>query len=101
VVDPAGDAPLPEFGKGAEQEVKRPTIKLLNKKMLPRWEIVLVFFKNLRRDFMVLLVLEALLALLLLLGIVWWTMFSGRTNGELKSKKENQTQTETNDKHTT
>jgi hypothetical protein len=32
---------------------------------------------------MVLIVLEALLALLLLVGIVWWTMFSGRKGGEL------------------
>jgi hypothetical protein len=29
-----------------------------------------------------LLLLEALLALALLLFIVWWTMFSGRRNGE-------------------
>lgn len=33
---------------------------------------------------MVLLLLEALGALLLLIFIVWWTMFSGRKNGELK-----------------
>lgn len=30
-----------------------------------------------------LLFLEALLALLILIGIVWWTMFSGRRKGEL------------------
>jgi hypothetical protein len=30
-----------------------------------------------------LILLEALGALLLLLGIVWWTMFSGRPKGEL------------------
>ena len=35
---------------------------------------------------MSLLLLEALGALLLLLFIVWWTMFSGRKNGELKSE---------------
>ena len=35
---------------------------------------------------MVLLLLEALGALLLLVFIVWWTMFSGRKNGELKEK---------------
>jgi hypothetical protein len=29
-----------------------------------------------------LLLLEALGALLILLGIVWWTMFSGRKKGE-------------------
>lgn len=32
---------------------------------------------------MVLILLEALGALLLLVLIVWWTMFSGRKNGEL------------------
>lgn len=31
---------------------------------------------------MVLILLEALLALTLLVLIVWWTMFSGRRNGE-------------------
>jgi hypothetical protein len=29
-----------------------------------------------------LLILEALTALALLLGLVWWTMFSGRRRGE-------------------
>lgn len=29
-----------------------------------------------------LILLEALLALLILVGIVWWTMFSGRRRGE-------------------
>jgi hypothetical protein len=32
---------------------------------------------------MTLIILEALGAGLLLVGIVWWTMFSGRNNGEL------------------
>jgi hypothetical protein len=32
---------------------------------------------------MVLILLEALLALVLIVAIVWWTMFSGRKNGEL------------------
>lgn len=32
---------------------------------------------------MILLLLEALGALVLLVFIVWWTMFSGRKNGEL------------------
>jgi hypothetical protein len=32
---------------------------------------------------MLLLFLEALAALLALILIVWWTMFSGRTKGEL------------------
>ena len=34
---------------------------------------------------MSLLLLEALGALLLLLLIVWWTMFSGRDRGEMKT----------------
>ncbi len=34
---------------------------------------------------MTLLILEALGALLLLVLIVWWTMFSGRDKGELRS----------------
>ncbi|WP_167784799.1 hypothetical protein [Ramlibacter rhizophilus] len=31
---------------------------------------------------MLLILLEALLALVVLVGIVWWTMFSGRPKGE-------------------
>ena len=31
-----------------------------------------------------LILLEALLALVVLVAIVWWTMFSGRKRGELK-----------------
>ena len=37
---------------------------------------------------MTLLLLEALGALLILIFIVWWTMFSGRKNGELKDGKD-------------
>ncbi len=37
---------------------------------------------------MALLLLEALGALLILLAIVWWTMFSGRRNGELPPEAE-------------
>ena len=40
---------------------------------------------------MVLLLLEALGALILLIFIVWWTMFSGRKNGELKGDKQSET----------
>jgi hypothetical protein len=38
---------------------------------------------NPRKRFMLLILLEALLAGLLLVAIVWWTMFSGRKGGEL------------------
>lgn len=40
---------------------------------------------------MTLLLLEALGALLLLIFIVWWTMFSGRKNGELRDDVHPQT----------
>ena len=43
---------------------------------------------------MVLLLLEALLALVILIGIVWWTMFSGRHKGELKSADQDRSQDE-------
>lgn len=36
---------------------------------------------------MTLLLLEALGALVILVLIVWWTMFSGRKNGEMKSQE--------------
>ena len=36
-----------------------------------------------RLGFMGLILLEALLALIVLVAIVWWTMFSGRKRGEL------------------
>jgi len=35
-----------------------------------------------------LILLEALLALLILVGIVWWTMFHGRSKGELAPPDE-------------
>ena len=37
---------------------------------------------------MLLILLEALLALALLLFIVWWTMFSGRSKGELRETQK-------------
>jgi hypothetical protein len=37
---------------------------------------------------MTLLLLEALAALLILVFIVWWTMFSGRRKGELPADAE-------------
>ena len=36
------------------------------------------------RRVMTLLLLEALLAMMVLIFIVWWTMFSGRKKGEIK-----------------
>ena len=46
---------------------------------------------------MTLILLEALGALLLLVLIVWWTMFSGRKGGELPSK-ETETSESTRDR---
>ena len=46
---------------------------------------------------MALILLEALLALLVLLFIVWWTMFSGRKKGELMSDQETQVQVQKKD----
>ena len=37
---------------------------------------------------MLLLLLEALFAGLLFVGIIWWTMFSGRKGGELPRQDE-------------
>ena len=39
---------------------------------------------------MSLILLEALGALLLLLLIVWWTMFSGRHKGELRDARQDE-----------
>ena len=46
---------------------------------------------------MTLLLLEALGALLLLVFIVWWTMFSGREKGELKKSDSLPKEAETRD----
>jgi hypothetical protein len=43
-------------------------------------------FNNRLARTMWLIILEALLALGVLVAIVWWTMFSGRKNGELDDK---------------
>ena len=45
---------------------------------------------HLTQEFMLLILLEALLALGLLVLIVWWTMFSGRPKGEPPSGDEDQ-----------
>lgn len=47
-----------------------------------------------------LILLEALLALVVFLAIIWWTMFSGRKGGELMepSKDAPQTQAHETDK---
>lgn len=47
-------------------------------------------FETRRIRSMTLLLLEALGALVLLVFIVWWTMFSGRKGGELPEEVERQ-----------
>lgn len=41
---------------------------------------------------MSLILLEAFGAMVILIAIVWWTMFSGRKNGELHKRPENKVQ---------
>jgi hypothetical protein len=50
--------------------------------------IIQNFFANWEKTAMILLLLEALAALLILVFIVWWTMFSGRQGGEIKPDED-------------
>ena len=43
-----------------------------------------------RKNFMLMLMLEAFAVLLLVIFIIWWTMFSGRKNGELQEESQDQ-----------
>lgn len=47
-----------------------------------------------------LLYLEALGALLILVFIIWWTMFSGRKNGELPEEAEREKAEKAKKNHT-
>jgi hypothetical protein len=49
---------------------------------------------------MTLLLLEALGAGLILVGIIWWTMFSGRKHGELPDTADTDAQPDTSNKNT-
>ena len=49
---------------------------------------------------MTLLLLEALGAGLILVGIIWWTMFSGRKQGELPDDDSTDSQPEASNKNT-
>jgi len=60
-----------------EQAMRLPTMMAIKLPETVRWQT-----EN-GNVFMTLILLEALLALLLFVVIVWWTMFSGRKNGEL------------------
>ena len=58
-----------------------PTIAAVTSPLQPRHTIA----------FMALILLEALAALVILIAIVWWTMFSGRKNGELPDQDDRPT----------
>ena len=61
-----------------EQATSMPTIAAIMKPARNGWRIK-------KRGFcMGLILLEALLALCIFIVIVWWTMFSGRSKGELR-----------------
>jgi hypothetical protein len=61
-----------------EQAASMPTIAAIKKPTRNGWRVK-------KRGFcMGLILLEALLALCILIVIVWWTMFSGRSKGELR-----------------
>ena len=63
---------------GAEQAVSMPTIAAIKKPTRNGRRVK-------KRGFcMGLILLEALLALCIFIAIVWWTMFSGRSKGELR-----------------
>ena len=74
---------------GLAQEAKNKAVAIMAAQR-PSGRRVLVLFQ---KDVMTLLLLEALGALLLLLFIVWWTMFSGRKHGELKVDEESTAKT--------
>ena len=65
---------------GLAQDASSAAMAIIEPNRQGRIETVFVLQGNV----MTLLLLEALGALLLLVFIVWWTMFSGRKNGELK-----------------
>jgi cytoskeletal protein RodZ len=61
-----------------EQAASMPTIAAIKKPTRNGWRVK-------KRGFcMGLILLEALLALCIFIAIVWWTMFSGRSKGELR-----------------
>jgi hypothetical protein len=84
VGSPAGTA---EGGKGGlAQEASSATVAIIGASRMERIDrsTGTEAFFEIQGNIMALLLLEALGALLLLVFIVWWTMFSGRKNGELK-----------------
>jgi hypothetical protein len=79
-------------GSGVVHETKKPTIRPPSKTLLKT--LLKIVLKNCWNKFMTLLILEALLALFILIGIVWWTMFSGRTKGEIRKDQSKNSEPE-------
>ncbi len=89
-----------EGGKGGlAQEASNVTMAIIGTSRIERAEHIddnegIAAFFEIQGNVMALLLLEALGALLLLVFIVWWTMFSGRKNGELKESDHSETPAE-------
>jgi hypothetical protein len=72
-----------------EQPERLPTIASVKAVSRANAHLVAVGFVVIHRSCcMALLLLEALLALVILIAIVWWTMFAGRHKGELKKRQD-------------
>jgi hypothetical protein len=68
---------------GLAQEASKAVMAIIVPSRMERFSCT-ARIDGIQGNVMALLLLEALGALLLLVFIVWWTMFSGRKNGELK-----------------
>jgi len=87
---PAGND---EGGGGLAQEASKAAMAIIVPSRTERMHRMERFLRaapinGIQGNVMALLLLEALGALLLLVFIVWWTMFSGRKNGELKDAEQ-------------
>ena len=77
-----------EGGRGGlAQEASRAAVAIIGASRVQALECA-ACIDGVQGNIMALLLLEALGALLLLVFIVWWTMFSGRKNGELKDPEQ-------------
>jgi hypothetical protein len=87
----ASPAGTDEGGRGGlAQEASNTAMAIIGASCMKRIERPsrMARIDGIQGNIMALLLLEALGALLLLVFIVWWTMFSGRKNGELKDPEQ-------------
>jgi hypothetical protein len=61
-----------------------------DKKPAPNEPKIQITFQVKQKRFMIYILLEAFLAGMILVGIVWWTMFSGRPGGERSSAPDDE-----------